>query len=214
MDLPGVRTENLLEQQIGDEILIYDLTNDKAFNLNENLSIIYRECIRNSTFEEVTRRYNFTDDFIFLALDELRRNNLLAENYQTPFGKIKRREAIRRVGLATAASLPLIISIVAPTSSAAQSRTVALGGVCTTSRDCVPSASNCSSGRCCTGTDSFAGTRLNNDLIDSCSGNDICRTYQGTCDSRSAQQCCSGTGTYSCSGSGINTFCVCNCNRV
>lgn len=42
MKLPKVRTENLLEQQLGDEVLIYDLTNDKAFNLNENLSVIYR----------------------------------------------------------------------------------------------------------------------------------------------------------------------------
>jgi hypothetical protein len=40
MKLPKARTENLLEQNLENETLIYDLTIDKAFNLNGTLSLV------------------------------------------------------------------------------------------------------------------------------------------------------------------------------
>ncbi len=67
MKLPGTRTENLLEQNLKDETLIYDLLIDKAFNLNETLSIVYKACGQSETFDELKRKHKFTDDFIYLA---------------------------------------------------------------------------------------------------------------------------------------------------
>lgn len=114
MKLPKARTENLLEQNLEKETLIYDLNIDKAFNLNETLTVVYKACGQNATFEELKRESKFTDDFIYLALDELERNNLLAETFQSPFANTNRREVIKKVGLATMLALPLIAGLVAP----------------------------------------------------------------------------------------------------
>ena len=79
MKLPKARTEDLLEQNLKDETLIYDLVSNKAFNLNETSTIVYKACNRVTTFEELKQKHRFSNDFIYLALDELKRNNLLAE---------------------------------------------------------------------------------------------------------------------------------------
>lgn len=114
MKLPKARTENLLEQNLEKETLIYDLTVDKAFNLNETLTTVYKSCGQNLTFDELKRKSKFTDDFIYLALDELRRNNLLSGEYRSPFESTNRREVIKKVGLASMFALPLIAGLVAP----------------------------------------------------------------------------------------------------
>jgi hypothetical protein len=121
MKLPKARTESLLEQNLEKETLIYDLTIDKAFNLNETLSVVYKACGQSLTFYQLKRRSKFTDDFIYLALDELNRENLLAEDYQSPFAQTSRREVIKKVGLATMFALPLITGLVAPKSTNAAS---------------------------------------------------------------------------------------------
>ena len=73
MKLPKARTENLLEQNLKNETLIYDLRIDKAFNLNETSTIVYLACGQKLTFDELKRKHKFSDEFIYLALDELRR---------------------------------------------------------------------------------------------------------------------------------------------
>jgi hypothetical protein len=113
--LPKARTENLLEQNLENETLIYDLLIDKAFNLNETLSAVYKACGRNQTFDDLKRRYKFSDDFIYLALDKLKRNNLLSgKDYVSPFADGSRREVIKKVGLASMMVLPIITGLVAP----------------------------------------------------------------------------------------------------
>lgn len=122
MKLPKIRTENLLEQNLKNETLIYDLVIDKAFNLNETLTIVYKACHEMTTFDELKRKHKFTDEFIFLALDELKRNNLLADqNYISPFAGMSRREAIRKAGLASMIVLPLIVGLSAPSAAHAAS---------------------------------------------------------------------------------------------
>jgi hypothetical protein len=112
--LPKARTENLVEQNLGKETLIYDLTTHKAFNLNETLSVIYKACDGKTTIDDFKKGNSFTDDLVYLALDELKRENLLAEDYQSPNANVNRRDVIKKVGLATMFSLPLIVGLVAP----------------------------------------------------------------------------------------------------
>jgi hypothetical protein len=143
--LPKARTESLLEQNLQKETLIYDLTIDKAFNLNETLSVVYKACGQSLTFDELKRTSKFTDDFIYLALDELKRNNLLAGNYVSPFANTNRRDVIKKVGLATMLALPLIIGLVAPRSANAASgdgfNQAGLGAGCRNQSDCQPGLS-------------------------------------------------------------------------
>ena len=119
--LPKARTENLVEQNLGRETLIYDLMLHKAFNLNETSSVVYKACDGQTTFEDLKKQHKFSDDFIYLALDELRRNKLLNGAYNSPFAKTSRREIIKRIGLTSIAALPLIVGLTAPQAVHAQS---------------------------------------------------------------------------------------------
>ena len=42
--LPEARTLELVEQDLGQELLIYDLTTHNAYTLNETLKLIFRAC--------------------------------------------------------------------------------------------------------------------------------------------------------------------------
>jgi hypothetical protein len=113
MNLPNARTADVLEQDAGSELLVYDLQINKAYILNETLMIVYKACGEQS-FEDLKRRYKFTDELVHFALGELERNNLL-ENYRSSyFSGMSRREVVKKVGLATIAALPVITGLIAP----------------------------------------------------------------------------------------------------
>ena len=149
--LPVARTEDIVIKQLDNEILIYDLKNNKAYCLNETSSIIFHACGKNTSFEELKRKHKFTEDIIFLALDELRGKDLLEENerYDSPFAGMSRREVIRKVGFASAAALPVILSLVAPAAVMAQSACRCVNpGACLTQTKC-PSTVNCNGAGVC-----------------------------------------------------------------
>lgn len=121
--LPKARTENIVVQNIEKEVLIYDTITNQAFCLNETSAKVFNHCDGQTAFDELKRKFKYTDEIIYLALDELKAKNLLdaAANYQTPFAGMNRREVIRQVGFATMIALPLISSLVVPTAANAGS---------------------------------------------------------------------------------------------
>jgi hypothetical protein len=151
--LPIARSTEIVVQELGKEVLVYDLNTHKAFNLNETSSIVYRACDGKTTFDELKLRVRFTDEIIFLALDELKKENLLEESqvYNSPFTGMSRREAIRKVGLASMIALPVISSLVAPTAAMAQSAgsCQSSGQTCINNHDFAQS--NCCNGLRCDG---------------------------------------------------------------
>ena len=148
--LPISRSTDIVVQELGNEILIYDLNTHKAYNLNETSTIVYQACGRNLNFEDLKRRYNFTDDVIHLALDELKTNNLIEDYGGNYFVGLSRREVIRKIGVASMVALPLISQITAPRAVDAQSSScLELNAVvgCFTIDD----FTNCDGNRCCSG---------------------------------------------------------------
>lgn len=119
--LPKAKTAELVIQESGNELLLYNLTTNKAYCLNETSAIVYQACDGNTTFAELKKQSFFTDELIFLALDGLKRENLLDENYDSPFEEMTRRQVIKKIGLSSMLALPVISSIIAPTSVMAQS---------------------------------------------------------------------------------------------
>lgn len=121
--LPLAKTADIVVQTLGKEVLIYDLNTHKAFNLNETSAIVYQACDGISTIDELRVKTNFSDDIIFLALDELKKENLIEEDksFISPFNGMSRREVIRKVGLASMIALPVISSLIAPIAAMAQS---------------------------------------------------------------------------------------------
>ena len=212
MSLPKTLVKNIVLQEVGSELLIYNMDTNVAYSLNETAKIIYDACGTGIPIAEVSVRYNFSYDLIFLTLDELKKTGLLDKNtaYKSPFSGLPRREAINKAGLGTITALPIVATIVAPSSITAQS----LGGLrssCTTSADCHPSASNCTetplaSGQtiCCVGSISYYDT---GGIVNSCGGPTACSSF--TCQFNADNFCCSGSATVTCSSP---TSCACVCN--
>jgi hypothetical protein len=144
--LPAARSKGIVIQDLGTEVLIYDLDLHKAYNLNETARIIFHACDGNTSFDELKRKHKFTEDIIFLALYQLKKDNLLeeSEQYDSPFSEMSRREVIRKAGISSMIALPVIFSLVAPTAVSAQSLDCSCGspGDCLVKTLC-PSTANC-----------------------------------------------------------------------
>ena len=121
MQLPKARITELIEQEADKELLIYDLQINKAYTLNETLKAIFKACNEKMSFEDLKHQYNYTDELIYLSLDELKKHNLIQANYNSPFAGMTRREVIRKVGFASMIALPVIATLSAPTAAMAAS---------------------------------------------------------------------------------------------
>ena len=121
--LPAQRQDSLLIQEIGDELVVYDLERDRVHRLNPTTALIWRHCDGQTTVAELAALLETavslpaSERIVALALDQLARARLLRER---PAGsreaaRISRREAIA-AGLAGAAALllPGCDSITAP----------------------------------------------------------------------------------------------------
>lgn len=128
MLLPQIRTTDLIEQGADKELLVYDLQINKAYSLNETSSVVFRACDGTTSFEDLRREYKYSDDLIYLTLDELKKNNLIEGEYNSPFAGMNRREVFRKVGIASMIVLPIVAGLVAPLAANAASVCVAPTG--------------------------------------------------------------------------------------
>jgi hypothetical protein len=144
---PLSRRDNLVVQEVKDEILIYDISESKAFCLNKTAALVWQACDGNKSVVEIGESISqklksaVNEDIIWLALELLKKGNLLENEITGKFAGVSRREAIRKIGLGSAIALPIVASLVVPTSTMAQSSLFAPGVSCTAD-------SQCQSGRC------------------------------------------------------------------
>jgi hypothetical protein len=183
--LPLARREAIITKEVDGELLVYDVTRDKAHCLNETAAAVWRLCDGRTSVAAIAAR--LTEDgqpatgaeqsrksqeqsakgeaqsfsgrrspvagrsrdhqIIWLALDQLRRSHLLEqlpdENDKTSwsaalpgFANMSRREAVRRIGLGAAITLPIVISMTAPTAVEAAVSCGAKCHPCSTPTDC------------------------------------------------------------------------------
>jgi hypothetical protein len=90
--------------------------------------MVWRSCDGNNSVADIAKLVEsqaggkVTEDFVWLAIDQLSENNLLEQQIATGFAGQSRREAIKKIGLASMVAIPVIASLVAPQSAlAAQS---------------------------------------------------------------------------------------------
>ena len=112
---PKHRTNNLVIQETETELLIYDLTENKAFCLNESSSIIWQSCDGQKSFEEIAKQTQIPQEFVWVAIEEFNKSNLLADKMTTPLPKDNqsRRKVLLKLAT-TAIALPFMTSIIAP----------------------------------------------------------------------------------------------------
>jgi hypothetical protein len=110
----------LTVEELGDELLVYDLKTDRAHSLSPTAARVWRACDGRTQAAALAGQLEIEADQVTRALDELESCELLAPGAHSG---LSRRELTVRVakGAVAAASAPLIISIVAPTPAAAQS---------------------------------------------------------------------------------------------
>lgn len=153
---PIARQEGLVIQEMPDEILVFDLETNKAHCLNQTAALVWKSCDGTKSVADIGRLLgdesgkSVEEDLVWLAIDQLNENNLLAQNVKSDFKNQTRREVIKKVGLAAVIALPLVSSLVAPTA--------ALAAGCSTAANGVSCGINsvCCGGSCCSGITSGA----------------------------------------------------------
>jgi Coenzyme PQQ synthesis protein D (PqqD) len=155
---PLARQSEVVTQEMGDEILIYDLKSDKAFALNTTSSIVWQYCDGKTSVSEIARKMseklseNVSEDLVWLTLDKLHQQKLLQKDtdFVTPFEGISRRKVIQRIGFASMIALPVIGNLVAPFAAQAQSvgcpttgNARPLNCPCTAITQCQPPSTRC-----------------------------------------------------------------------
>ncbi len=148
---PHARSEGLVVRELPGEVLVYDLERHKAICLNRTAAVVWKHCDGRTDAAGIARRVGkelgqtVAEDVVWLALDQLGRDNLLRERAAQPveLAGMSRRELMRRAGIAAAVALPVVSSIVAPTAAQASS-CLPPGAACTT-------GAQCCSGSCDTG---------------------------------------------------------------
>ena len=83
MNAPKTRQSNMVQQELESEVLIYDLISHKAFCLNKTSALVYQLADGTKTVAEISRlmsiklKSKVPEDLVWLALNELKNNNLL-----------------------------------------------------------------------------------------------------------------------------------------
>jgi hypothetical protein len=152
---PVARQNGLVIQEMPDEVLVYDTGSNKAHCLNQSAALVWRSCDGSNSVADIVRQFDTTgagkvsEDFVWLAIDQLSDNNLL-ENKITPrFQGQSRRQVLKTIGLASMVALPVIASLIAPATALG-----AASCACVTSAECAsragcPSLINCNGSGLC-----------------------------------------------------------------
>lgn len=150
---PKARTEQLLLQEVGDELVVYDQQRHRAHRLNGAAALVWRHCDGRTGVADLAALLHgesnvpADEELVRLALDQLARAHLLQDDSTRPTdaARISRRQVLRKLGRTAAVALlvPTVMTILAPTPARAQSpggdegdASLACrlaGGVCTTS---------------------------------------------------------------------------------
>lgn len=202
---PKSRQHNIVTQELNGEILIYDLSLNKAFCLNRASALVWEAADGEKTIPEiieiVSKKLNspINENYIWLALDRLKKENLLVNGDEiTPtYNGLSRREVIKSIGFSSMVAIPMITSLVAPSAVHAQSNTCGTpcqcSGLLAPVTVCPPNFADCPQ-NCQFCNISVNGCFNSGDGVIACNG---------TCSNQSAQPTCppSTPGDCTCFGS-------------
>ncbi len=154
---PQARKDQLVVRELGDETLVYDLERDTAHCLNRVAADVWKCCNGERSVAEIA--HLITEDatspvdeqVIWYALEQLGKDHLLQDSVTPPSSAagLTRRQLLKRVGVTSVVAVPVISSLLAPTTAAhANVACVPQGGMCGagTGPCCAPFS--CTNGTC------------------------------------------------------------------
>jgi len=165
---PTARIRGIVVQELSGEVLVYDMDTDQAHCLNESAAIVWKACDGSNTVSNIIRQFEsvglgkVTEDFVWLAIDQLNENGLMENEIAPRFTIQSRRQVLKTIGLVSVVALPVVASLLAP------KRAYGVGSCwCINSFDCsrpqnagCPSTTNCNSfGLCAPNPPSQRGTK-------------------------------------------------------
>lgn len=119
--IPVAREIDLVIQELEDEVLVFDLKTNKAHCLNQTASTVWKFCDGKNTVSDINKLLEIEtgakipENLIWLAIDQLNERELFEERFEARFAGQSRREILKKIGLVTVVSLPVVASITAPT---------------------------------------------------------------------------------------------------
>ena len=119
--VPIARAEKLVIEEVGEELLVYDLTVDRAHSLSSIAARVWRACDGQRDVAGIAAHLSVDDETVTRALDGLRDCRLLDGETPAAANGMTRRDLTMRaakVGAAVSA-VPMIVSVVAPVPAAA-----------------------------------------------------------------------------------------------
>jgi hypothetical protein len=140
---PTARKTGLVVQEVPNEVLVYDLDSNKAHCLNETAAIVWKSCNGKNSISDIARFIEtetgngVTEDFVWLAIDQLNESNLLESKMVPAFAGKSRREVIKKIGLAAVVGLPIVASLAAPRSAMANA-SCNCAGTMSVPQECAP----------------------------------------------------------------------------
>ncbi len=194
---PKIKRDSIIIQELDEETLIYDMKDNKAFCLNSTSALVWQLSDGTRTVLEISKEMSrhlkelVSEDFILLALDQFQKDDLLENEigFTDYFAGFSRREVIKKIGLTSLVTFPIVLSVVVPQAIMAQSGAAALGQPCTLGSPSTCSTNNCLSvagnGICCSSSSNQANSP----------GYTICSSDSTTTDF--AVRCCSGSAAVS-----------------
>ena len=155
--IPAARRADLVVEEVPGETLVYDLKSHKAHCLNRTAALVWKQCDGKQTAEQVARKIEaetgtlVSPEVVWLAVEQLEKRKLLQAPVKRAPGmaRISRRDVMRRIGISAVVALPLVTSILAPTTAEAATCTPN-GGPCGNAGNppCCPGFTNCVGGFC------------------------------------------------------------------
>lgn len=116
---PIARTDELVIEELGDELLVYDLIRDEAHSLGAVAARVWNACDGRTTLEGMTAELDLDHATVTEAVEGLRACNLLDEGPQDD-GVTRRGFTLRTLKIgAVATAAPLIVSVAAPAAAMA-----------------------------------------------------------------------------------------------
>lgn len=152
---PLARQNGLVIQEMPDEVLVYDLDANKAHCLNETAAFVWKSCDGKNSVADIVREFEsntggrVNEDFVWLAIDQLQENNLLAASVESRFAGQSRRDVLKKIGLASMVALPVIASLVAPKSAMAAGSCACINAAACVPQTMCPSTVNCNGSGVC-----------------------------------------------------------------
>lgn len=124
---PIARKDDLVIQEVGGEILVYDLRTNKAICLNQTSALVWQNCDGNKNTFEIAENMEkklgnaVNEDLVWFAVKQLEREKLLDNQVKIDnrFEGLSRREVVKKIGFSALIAVPVIASLTTPVSAGA-----------------------------------------------------------------------------------------------